>query len=169
MKYIQYSILLFMVYGCKPNNNATEPEKYLDHVGDLTHDPELDSKDFHSCHEDLVNQYYAFGQNIQYKGEKRALMNSVYSQYNGKAFNDTGYITIRFIVNCEGQSGRFRVKTLDNAYNPVELNTEMTAQLLSIVKGLDGWIPGMYEGKGYDYYQYLTFKIESGEITSILP
>ena len=51
----------------------------------------------------------------------------------------------------------------------ISINKDISEQLLNITKSLDGWVIGKHEGKAYDYYQYLTFKIEDGELIEILP
>lgn len=168
MKYIPSIVLLFCILSCGFQEKPKE-KKYLDHVGDLEYNPTLDSKDFKPCHEDLISQYYAFREHIQYEGEKRGLVKQIEAKYDNSLSKDNGYITIRFIVNCEGQTGRFRVKTMDHAYKHKNIDSKITDQLINIVKELDGWKPGSYEQGRYDYYQYLTFKIESGQIISIIP
>ncbi|MBL0112718.1 MAG: hypothetical protein IPP42_18520 [Saprospiraceae bacterium] len=83
--------------------------------------------------------------------------------------DETGYLTIRFIVNCEAKVGRLRVQGMDNAYQAKKFNDKLEHQLVSLVKDMGGWIAQEHEGKKYDYYQYLTFKIEKGIITDITP
>ena len=78
-------------------------------------------------------------------------------------------MTIRFIVNCQGQTGRFRVQGMSYKYNEKTFNKNLTSQLLSLTKQLDGWIIGENGGKKFDYYQYLTFKIEKGKLIEIMP
>ena len=58
---------------------------------------------------------------------------------------------------------------MDESYQPMQFNAAITDQLLTITKQLDGWIPKSDGGKEVDYYQYLIFKINHGEITEIMP
>lgn len=168
MKSLLTLSLILSVWSCSnSNSNTTKP--YPNHVGDIEFNPELDSKEFSPCSEQHINQYYNFGSNIQYKGEKRALLNTFKEKYVTKIRNVDGYITIRFVVNCLGETGRFRVKTLDQDYKPTTLDKETVDQILDITKSLDGWKAGEYEGAYFDYYQYLTFKLSAGQIESIIP
>jgi len=163
MKYIIWSLLGLSFWSCQDNTG------YPNHVGDIEKDSHLDSKDFKPCTDGQVYQYYNFGNNIQYKGEKRALINTFKREFKNQSADINGYVTIRFIVNCMGETGRFRVKTLDGDYKPIDMNKSLVDQLLSITKNLDGWLPGASGDLHYDYYQYLTFKITEGQIKSILP
>ena len=83
--------------------------------------------------------------------------------------NSTGYITIRFVVNCEGKTGMFRVQQMDEDYNETIFEENIVSIILKFVKSLDGWIVQSYKGQTVDYYQYLTFKIENGIVKEILP
>jgi hypothetical protein len=58
---------------------------------------------------------------------------------------------------------------MDNDYKEKVFNDPITNQLLKLTKELDGWIVGEHDRISYDYYQYLTFKIESGRLIEIMP
>jgi len=163
IKYIPWALICLSLMSCEDKTD------YPNHVGNLSKDSSLDIRNFKPCNEGQIHQYYNFGENIQYKGEKRAIINTFKTVFKNHNKQTNGYITIRFIVNCMGESGRFRVKTLDRDYKPVELDKTLVDDLLRITKGLDGWKPAIREEMYFDYYQYLTFKITNGQIESILP
>ena len=73
------------------------------------------------------------------------------------------------MVNCKGQTGRFRVEQLDMNYKPKKFDNEIVDSILSTTKSLDGWLPATYDNKEFDYYKYLTFKIVDNKIIDILP
>ncbi len=164
----------FLLASCSPiaeSKTEVEVKEYKRHVGDILFDASVDDANFKPCHEDLTTQYYAFGKGIMYKGEKAELDRQIRNAFE-KAQEETeesGYIIIRFIINCEGKSGWFRMEEIDMNYKPKEFSTAISKNVLQIVKELKGWEAGTYEGKSYDYYQYLTFKIVDGQIQSILP
>jgi hypothetical protein len=137
-------------------------------VGDIYFDAKLDDATFKVCDDTRVMQYYNFGNGLQYKGEKIAIDEHFLSKYKSKG-NEEGYVTIRFIVNCNGQSGRFRIEGMDVNYNEKKFSKEITDQLLALTTQLNGWEIGTYENTAYDYYQYLTFKIENGKLIEIMP
>jgi hypothetical protein len=168
MKDLIFLLSFFVLCACGQNNYQSELTR---HVGDIPLNPELDTAYFSPCHEDLILQYYYFGKGIQYEGEKAALVAFVRNEFSANSIDkDNGYVTVRFIVNCKGESGRFRVIELDNNYDITTHSEVIVNQITDIVRRLDGWKAGTLDGsKAYDYYQYLTFKISNGQITDIMP
>lgn len=142
---------------------------YAENVGDITFDKNLDDPNFKVCNEKQVPQYYNFGKGLQYNGEKPKIIEHFKSFKELNGSGDTGFITIRFIVNCEGKTGRFRVQEMDNNYNSKSFHKEIRDQLLTLTESLEGWIIGSDQGHVFDYYQYLTFKIHDGKLIEIMP
>lgn len=166
MKNLLLLIIFVFFYSC---NSSEQKNESLRHVGDILFDPKVDTTNFQPCHEDLTFQYYNFSNAIQYEGEKAKIIREFQSKFETTAKEDSGYVTIRFIVNCNGQTGWFRITTMDLAYKPKSLSNKLSNELLDITKELDGWIPGEFNGEKFDYYQYLTFKILNGKIENIMP
>lgn len=139
-------------------------------VGDIAPNPELDEADFSPCNRDSqIKQYFNFGFGPAYEGEKPALVRFFQERYRVVPGAGTGLIRIRFVVNCKGETGRFRLQGMDQDYNEHDFPPELTEQLLQITRLATGWklLPNPEEAK--DYYQYLIFKIEEGHLTEILP
>lgn len=157
---------LFVIIACKTEK---QPDEFLRQVGDITFDPKLDTLNFEPCYEDYAFQYYNFSDGIQYIGEKAKIITEFQDKFKAVNQEENGYITIRFIVNCKGNTGRFRVTGMDKNYTEKNFSKELTNQLLAITRELDGWKPGDYDGRKFDYYQYLTFKINQGKIERIMP
>jgi len=166
-----FIIVCFTVflYNCGNSQNISQTS-YPRQVGDITFDKALDDTAFKLCNEERVTQYYSFSKGLQYKGEKLKIIDHFKRYF--QPTNDTnqiGYVTVRFVVNCEGKTGRFRVQEMDNNYKPTKLATSLVVQLLELTKQLDGWEVGEYDKRKFDYYQYLTFKIKNGFIEEIMP
>lgn len=51
----------------------------------------------------------------------------------------------------------------------IALDQELENKLLNFTKSLNGWMPKEIEGLKVDYYQYLTYKIEDGKVSEVLP
>jgi hypothetical protein len=167
---ISLSFLIFLsaLYSCGQVSNTKS--NYPENVGDIAFDEKIDDPNFKICQEDNVFQYYNFSRGFQYKGEKVKVNEHFQNGFKGKEKNrETGFLTIRFIVNCEGKTGRFRVQGMDINYNAMEFHKELVNDLLTLTKTLDGWIVGEIEGLKTDYYQYLTFKLENGKLIEIMP
>lgn len=169
MKFIFYLLVLFTIVSCNSNTNNPEESKYLRWVGDSEYDALMDDSAFQICHKESdVYQYFNFSQGMKYSGERTALRKA-FEVYQNVDVPESGMVRIRFVVNCKGETGRFRLITSDFNYQPFTFDARITDQLLEITKSLDGWIPLPNLEEPKDYYQYLIFKIENGEIKEILP
>lgn len=169
MRILSLAILFFSSLAfCQ--EKATE-STYLNFVGDIKFNPETDNQDFKICYDKHIYQYFNFGNGLEYKGEKFVIEKVFKDKFvpeNGN--NETGLIRINFVVNCVGKTDRFRIISMDENYNEKVFSTAITEQLLAIAKTLDGWEIKKYNNEiSIDYYQYLIFKIENGQIKEILP
>jgi hypothetical protein len=163
----KYSILLLLItmFSCNPKDKVN--------VGDIQTNVSLDGNDFKPCNEYNIKQYYVRASQDDkgsYRGEKVQMVNEFKKEFNYKIPKHTnGYITIRFIINCEGKTGRFRTEEMDFEYKKTSFDSSLSNNLIKAIQSLKGWIPRSNSGKKFDTYQYLTFKIEKGTITHILP
>ncbi|NUO00787.1 MAG: hypothetical protein HUU01_09235 [Saprospiraceae bacterium] len=144
--------------------------KYLRMVGDIAFDPKEDDPDFELCNEAKAKQYHNFNQGFQYQGEKQALKKVFAEAYRSKKMpGETGLIRIRFLVNCQGKTGRFRMMGMNENYEPKTFHTSISKQLLQITRNLSGWKLLPNEQSPEDYYQYLIFKLKDGQLIEIMP
>lgn len=168
MKIITQLILLATLFACqaKPAAQTAYPRM----IGDIAPNPKLDDPSFQLCSGDqFAIQYYALGEK-PYAGEKRALEKHFFNQYQAdKTAKESGLVRIRFLVNCEGQTGRFRIMGMDWDYQEKNFDSSITDQLLSLTKKLDKWKGFSTETRALDYYNYLIFKIEEGQLKEIMP
>ena len=58
---------------------------------------------------------------------------------------------------------------MNENYEEKVFDKSITDKLLSIAKNLKGWKGKRIREKEIDYYQYLIFKIENGQLKEILP
>lgn len=168
---LQILTLFFPVAILSCAQSQDNPVDYAAQVGDIVFESDVDDPNFQACDEERVFQYYNFGNGVQYKGEKPKIEEHFFNglKVKGDTRADNGFLTIRFVVNCRGETGRFRMQGMDNDYNAKEFSPALSNALLSLTKELDGWIVPEHEGVSYDYYQYLTFKIENGALIEIMP
>ncbi|HYF67786.1 MAG TPA: hypothetical protein VD884_06615 [Ohtaekwangia sp.] len=132
-------------------------------------DAALDDPTFKLCDPKTAYPYYSVG--AGYAGDKRELMNYFLSQFKNldSDSSQTGFITIRFMINCQGLTGRFRLIEFDEAYKPFSFDPSISKQLLDLTKELKEWIPGKHGVQNYDSYYYLCFKIRNGTLIDITP
>jgi len=173
LHYLSVFIILSFVRCVEPHavNKSEREYVYLRWIGDIEHNAILDDPNFNICTgEDEVLQYFNVGEGPVYVGEKSSLLSTfkrTYSPVIGKDQN--GLIRIRFIVNCHGQAGRFRVLQGDSNYKETEFDEEIVSQLTEITKGIEAWVVLQENDQPVDYYYYLIFKLIDGRITEILP
>ncbi len=160
--------ILLQIISC--SHESVPPPKYLRWVGDIAYDPKTDKADFQLCTPDDIKQYHNFGFGFLYKGEKIGLEEEIKSQYNEQnAAAQSGWLRIRFVVNCRGETDRFRIIGMDNNKAAFTFDKSISEQLLSICKSLNGWLILPDQDAPKDYYMYLSFKLENGKIKEILP
>jgi hypothetical protein len=165
-------ILLFSILcSCQIEKNVSEKKEYLRWVGDIEQNDQIDELTFKVCNgDDKILQYFNLGEGPVYSGEKSKILNTFKSNYkpipNKK---ENGLIRIRFIVNCEGKAGRFRVLQSDYDYQEKEFDKEIVSQLLNITEGIENWEVFKRNEVPVDYYMYLIFKITDGQLKEILP
>lgn len=170
MYYLIITLLLLTSCQEKGAKKAIEEAPRLRYVEDIAPNEEIDNLNFKTCNGENVFQYFNFGDGLEYEGGKRAILDKFKNQYEvPKRSKFSGLIRVRFIINCKGSSGRFRHLSMDYNYKEVEAPKDITDQLVSITKSLDKWKIKKYNDSPIDYYQYLSFKIESGIIVKILP
>lgn len=165
-----FLFVLAFFSACQPSKKARSAgTDYPNNIGDILPDSALDDPSFHACRESNIPQYYSIQSG--YAGEKPAILRYFRENFRKeKSFgSENGFITIRFVVNCNGQTGRFRVLEMGQDYKPKTFSEPLRNRLLQLTKQMPGWLPGKSENIPYDYYQYLTFTIVQGDIAQITP
>jgi len=156
----------------QPLRVVQEKKEYPLHTGDIDFDLAIDGPNFKICQPKYSLQHYGpygEGWHILYEGDKYELMREIKDRFQEKEMTgQTGYYTTRFLVNCEGDTGLFRVESMDKHYKSFEFNTGISKQLDEIIRGLKGWLPRKKGDKTYNYYMYITIKLEDGKIEKIL-
>jgi hypothetical protein len=167
MKNLLILCLLFMAVDIRAQVPATS---YPDHVGDIAFDPLKDKADFHLCEPKDIYQYYNCG--TSYRGEKKALKDQVFAayKYSSQHKDVNGFVVIRFVVNCKGETDRFRITEIDTDYKSTKFPEELTNHLLNITKSLKGWIPCTTpNGEKYNSYVYLNYILKNGKLQEVGP
>lgn len=164
-------ILFFLplLLSCQSEKNLTV---YPNHVGDISFDKKMDNPTFRRCmQEDYGIQYYNINNSngLKYRGEKLAIIQELEKLNLTSSNKSNGYITIRFVVNCEGKTGLFRIQQMNENYTEEDFDKDLSKKLLNFTKSLNDWTPTEIQNKKVDYYQYLTYKITNGKVSEILP
>lgn len=142
-KYLPFLLLLTAIrLPTKAQGNLPKADQLPEDVGDIAFNPKIDKANFYLCHKDFIIQYYNFS--TSYKGGGKAIKEFILNHYVYKPAYKliSGFITIRFVINCKGETGRFRVSHLDSDYKNVLINKDLVAQMLRLCKSLNHWIRG---------------------------
>lgn len=168
---LKLTLLFSILFSCQSEKKVSEKEEYLRWVGDIEQNDQIDETEFKVCNgDDKILQYFNLGEGPVYSGEKSKIINMLKSKYQPISDKkENGLIRIRFVVNCEGQAGRYRVLQSDYDYQEKEFEKEIVSQLLNITKGIENWEVFKRNEVPVDYYMYLIFKITDGQLTEILP
>lgn len=134
-------------------------------VGDISFNKEIDSPTFKICNEKKILQYYSVKSN--YKNGRRAIKKEIWKTIENLTFEKSGFITFRFIINCKGETGRFRIKTINSELKTQEFDAQKIKTLQNTIEKLKNWNAGIMDDKTFDSYYVLNFKIEKGKITDI--
>ena len=163
-------LILFIPLISFGQEKSETKSEYPNYVGDIEFNSEIDNKEFELCNSKHIFQYFNNSGGLEYEGEKLDIEKVFKENYKSeKINNETGLIRINFIVNCKGKTDRFRLISMDENYNEKLFLKSITDQLLAITKNLNGWKAKKIKERDIDYYQYLIFKIENGQLKEILP
>ena len=140
------------------------------HVGVIGEKEGISNDDFSVCFEEKIFPYY-YGNNVaKYKSGKDSLRLYFDQNFDNKDYTgQSGYITIRFIINCKGETGRFEILQTGTDFKTKEFEPILVDQLFNLVQNLERWQAIKFQGDSFDSFFHLTFKIENGQIVEILP
>lgn len=130
-----------------------------------------DDRNFKLCsNEYRIADYYNDEPDAGYIDKKGELVRVVMEQVDSeKLKGQTGMMTFRFVINCEGEAGRFIVEQFDLDFQRTSFSKTSIDHLLEILLNLKGWQHLTIRDEPRDAYAYITFKLDNGKITDILP
>lgn len=158
-------VLAFNVTSCEKQSKEeifTTDAHYIDPAKALL------SEGFEVCNEDYIFQYYN-SERVTYSKGKNGLRNFILSNYKNKNYTDSGYLNIRFVINCKGEAGRYVIHENDLNLEPKAFTKDLKDQLFELTTQLKKWNPNFYRGIYHDSYMYISYRIENGSITEIIP
>jgi len=116
---------------------------------------------------------YFYSVGGKYPENSTSLLKKVqaYLQQKNEAYTNSGYITFRFMIDCEGKRvPQTEVLQTDEKYAAFHFEKNLVDELYSFLKTLDKWIVAKStNGNAYAYKAFLTFKIKNGKVINIIP
>jgi hypothetical protein len=159
---------LILISSCSIKPATMAPLESAPFVYHIQPNPDTD-KDFSLCDPTSAHPYYSV--NTVPERDKREILHHFLNSFNkGRPkSSESGWLVIRFVVNCNGVTGRFRAQALDFNYKPYSFSDKTTSALLDLTKKVERWKTGEHEGRKFDSYYYFCFKIEKGLLIDVLP
>lgn len=143
-------------------NKISHSADYIDPSKALLND------NFNVCDEDNIYQYYN-PERATYSKGKYGIRKHIMSNYKNKNYSDSGYLNFRFVINCKGETGRYVIHENNLNLEPTTFNEDLKNQLFKLTSELKKWNPNFSHQKFRDSYMYISYRIENGKITEILP
>lgn len=159
MRLLSFSSL-FLLFTLNSCNWILQP----DMIGWIEFDPQLDTTAFQLCNEEKARRGHI--RYPTYKEGKRDLKAYFMEKANNlvEKQGEDGHIVIRFLVNCKGETGRFRTEQLNLNYKVKAFSPHIAQQLLGHLEGIsEWWLPEKMDG-----YGFVTFKIKDGQLVDVI-
>lgn len=166
---LMFSVFIGYIYYERLGKYTTNTEKYPHEIGYINPETSAFSEGYELCDSSVKPFGYYHSARGIFNGGKYQFRKTISEKYINNGYTDSGFLNLRFHLNCKGEIGNVEINELDTDYKKTELNSGMVKQLVNLSIAKENWIPMEQEGKTFDSYMYLIFKIEDGEVLEILP
>ncbi len=165
---IQLLLLGTSLLACqvKVSNDVTK-KSYSHDVGDILFDSRYDDSHFTMCDSSKISTSRS---GLVYASNDGSVLAACKELFEFQPAFETysGFVTIRFIVNCHNQADRFRAQPMDFDFSEKECPLQLINHLLGVARGLNHWRPSSERHASLDHAKYLNFKIKEGRIQNVL-
>ncbi len=169
------SLLIILVslgiIGCQEGINPNKPEWDIPiRNHDLSYtpfNPTLDHPDFIICDSTKIKS----GRNqILYRGGLEQLHQDLRSAYKlESAYRSfTGYVVVRFIMNCNSELGRYRAESLHLDFSSAQAPPNFVNHILDIFKNSNHWDRRLNTPSEQEYSKFINIKFKDGQIQHVL-
>lgn len=117
-----------------------------------------------------IYDYYNGRQPLHYENGKGGQWKVVEENIDPNlTHSESGYLTFRFIVNCQGEASRYIVEEADLDFQKKKFSQKTIDHFYEITQKMTAWIPTVIRGEPVDAYFYITYKLDQGKVIEILP
>lgn len=166
---LMFGVFIGYIYYERLGKYPINSEKYPHEIGYLNPETTKFSEGFSLCNPSLKPYGYYHSAREAYSGGKYQFTKTIFEKYINQEYTDSGFLNLRFYINCNGNVGNVEINELNTDYEKTDLNNDLVNQLVKLSIASDNWAVKENDGKKYDSYMYLIFKIKDGEILEILP
>jgi hypothetical protein len=172
MNTLRYSfLLLILMIGLKTYSQNTVPQQLnvKEKIGWIPYDKNLDNPNFKVCDELNVEEYYQVNPSYGEGMPSIRKYISAHKQLLEALCEKDGYVIVRFVINCQGQTDRYRTKFMSLNYTDENtVNAELQKKIIQLTRNMGNWTPAKYDGKTYDCYQHLKFLFKNSQLVDVL-
>lgn len=161
---MKYLLILFSL-GCKLS--FVQAQNYFLRDGEYMDTATINDL---SC-PNLNYYYYHIGGKYPESSYTLLKKTQTFLKTSDKGFDSSGYITFRFLIECNGKMMRkVQVLQTNDKYQSIYFDKQLVNLLFQFLTTLDKWkSPKSKEGAPISYYAFLTFKIKDGKVCNVIP
>lgn len=137
-KKILYLTLYFFIFSLLFSCNNSKESKYQHYVGYINQEKAIINSAF-LCDKENIEYTHHGAAPLAYKGSKKNFKKKILAKYNNHLYKDSGYISFRFLVNCNGNAGWFEVVEMNLDLEEVNLDDNMVNELLNLTSEKENW------------------------------
>lgn len=159
-------ISLFTSCASKKFEVANNTE-FHHNVGDITFNPIQDNPDFSFCDSTKIRSGRT---TVTLKEGNESIRSFCLENFENQSQFESfsGFVTIRFLVNCKLEADRFRAHSMDYSFAPEVCPAALESHLIYIVSQLDNWTLSTDRYTQTDFSKFINFKIKDGAIEKII-
>lgn len=149
----------------------TENKPYKKYIGYIDQEKAALNDTYELCGDGFIQRTYNGAALEAYAVNKRHFRNQLNKEFSIVKHEDSGYLNFRFLVNCEGKAGWFETIEMNLDLVEQKLNPNLVRELLEFTSNSNHWNILRYpeDNTPYNYYTYISYRIENGKITEIIP
>lgn len=147
----------------------TENKPFKNYVGYIDQSKALLNDTYKLCNDGGLYHTYSSASLKAYKGTKKKFRDALNEEFNTNTYTDSGYVNFRFLVNCEGNAGWFEIIEMDLDLKEQPMNSKLVNELFEFTSNRERWNVISYHNKPQNYYMYVSYRIENGKVTEIIP
>lgn len=162
-------LVAFGGYIYYSNKYPVDEDKYSNYIGYIDQET-ADLNDIYTlCDAGSIYHVHHGASEKGYAGNKKNFRDFILENYKKGDYDDSGYLNFRFLVTCEGKPGWFETIQVDTEYNSTQFSKQIVSQLQALTAQTKNWNIITIENNPVDYYMYVSYKLQDGEIIEILP
>ena len=156
-------------YYTEAHNTDNKP--YKNYIGYIAQDTALLNDKYNLCEDGYIQRTYNGAGLEAYNINKKHFRDELKKEFSETKHSDSGYLNFRFLVNCEGNAGWFEIIEMNLDLEEQKMDSKLVNELFEFTSNSKYWNTLYYtkDQTPYNYYMYISYRIENGKVTEILP